>query len=75
MALLDTHAVIEELIASGVNKKQAEVITKAISQSNDSLVTKTDLDLALVQLKIELLKWITPMFLTNLLLIIGLWFK
>lgn len=36
MALLDTHAVIEELIASGVNKKQAEVITKAISQSNDS---------------------------------------
>lgn len=75
MALLDTHAVIEELIASGVKKKQAEVITKAISQSNDSLVTKTDLDLALVQLKIELLKWITPMFLTNLLLIIGLWFK
>jgi len=75
MALLDTHAVIEELIASGVKKKQAEIITKAISQGNDNLVTKTDLDLALVQLKIELLKWITPMFLTNLLLIIGLWFK
>ena len=75
MALLDTHAVIEELISSGVKKKQAEIFTRAINQSNDNLVTKNDLDLALMKLKFELLKWIAPMFLTNLLLIIGLWFK
>ena len=41
--LIDTHALIEELIGSGVKKKQAEIITKAINQSNNDLATKTDI--------------------------------
>jgi len=36
----------EELIASRVKKKQAEIITSII-QRGDNLVTKTDLELAL----------------------------
>jgi len=75
MALIDTHALVEDLVASGVKKKQAEVITKAVQQSSNHLVTVSDLELALVKQKIDLLKWIVPMFLTNILLIVGLWFK
>jgi hypothetical protein len=75
MALLDTHAIIEEMIAAGVKKKQAEIITRAINGSKDELVTKGDLELGMIKLKVEILKWIVPMFLTNILFIIGLWLK
>ena len=75
MALIDTHELVEELIASGFKKKQAESITKAVKQGNNYLVTVSDLELALVKQKIELLKWIIPMFLTNVLFMIGLWFR
>lgn len=82
MALLDTHEQIEELIASGMKKKQAEILIRAVNKSSNELVTKndlailkSDLELTIVKQKIEILKWIVPMFLTNLLLIIGLWFK
>lgn len=74
MALLDTHAVIEELIASGVKKKQAEIITKAISQGGDNLVTKTDLELALSDLRSDM-KWLKSLIILILGLVISLWFK
>ena len=60
MAVLDTHELVEELVASGIKKKQAEVITKAVKQSSNHLVTVSDLELALVKQKVELLKWIVP---------------
>ena len=74
MALLDTHAVIEELIASGVKKKQAEIITRAISQGNDNLVTKSDLESAIVELRSDI-KWIKGLIFLIIGLIVGLWFK
>jgi hypothetical protein len=74
MAVIDTHELVEDLVASGIKKKQAEAINNAVKQSSNHLVTVSDLELALVKQKVELLKWIVPMFLTNLLLIIGLWF-
>lgn len=51
MVILDTHKLVEEMIASGLKKKQAEVITAAISQSNNDLVTKNDLELAISGLR------------------------
>ena len=56
MPSLDTHALIEELIASGVKKKQAEIIIKVISQEADRLVPKTDLELALSDIRSDM-KW------------------
>jgi len=47
MPSIDTHALIEELIASCVKKKQAEIIIKVISQEADRLVPKTYLERAL----------------------------
>ena len=54
MPLIDTHSVIKEFIAAGINEQQAELITKTINQSNNNLVTKTDLKLGLAEVKSEL---------------------
>jgi hypothetical protein len=75
MALLDTHAVI------GVKKKQAEIITKAISQGNDDLVTNKDLRLTESNLNPSIsnieteLKWLKALVLLILGLVASLWFK
>ena len=81
MALLDTHAVIEEMIAAGVNKKHAEIFTKAISQGNDDLVTNKDLRLTESNLNSSIsnieteLKWLKALVLLILGLVASLWFK
>ena len=76
--LIDTHALIEELIGSGVNKKQAEIITKAINQSNNDLATKVDINHIkenmatksdIVEIKTEL-KWMRILMLAVLGLLI-----
>jgi hypothetical protein len=41
----------------------------------DKLVTSSDLRIAIQELKIDMIKWITPFLLTIILLIVGLWFK
>jgi ribonucleotide reductase beta subunit family protein with ferritin-like domain len=41
----------------------------------DKIVTNSDLKIAMQEIKIDLIKWVTPFFLTTILLIVGLWFK
>ena len=74
MASIDTHALIEELIASGVKKKQSEIIIKVISQEADRLVPKTDLELALSDIRSDM-KWLKSLIFLILGLVISLWFK
>jgi hypothetical protein len=74
MPSIDTHALIEELIASGVKKKQAEIIIKVISQEADRLVPKTDLELALSDIRSDM-KWLKSLIFLILGLVISLWFK
>ena len=54
MAIIDTHSLIEEMVAAGVKKQQAVIFTKAINNSNDNLVTKSDLKIELSYLRTEL---------------------
>ena len=74
MPSIDTHGLIEELIASGVKKKQAEIIIKVISQEADRLVPKTDLELALSDIRSDM-KWLKSLIFLILGLVISLWFK
>ena len=74
MPSIDTHVLIEELIASGVKKKQAEIIIKVISQEADRLVPKTDLELALSDIRSDM-KWLKSLIFLILGLVISLWFK
>ena len=78
--LIDTHAIIEELIDSGVKKKQAEIITRAINSQSDNVATKSDIKLLeakidkdIVEIKTEL-KWMRLLMIPVLLLLIKIAF-
>jgi len=43
MAVLDTHKTVKKFIALGFTEDQAEGITDAIKEQNDSVATKGDL--------------------------------
>jgi hypothetical protein len=75
MALLDTHAAIKLLTSKGFSEDQAEAIVFIEEEKADKIVTNSDLKIAMQELKIDLIKWVTPFFLTTILLIVGLWFK
>lgn len=75
MALLDTHAAIKLLTSKGFSEDQAEAIVFIEEEKADKLVTSSDLRIAIQELKIDMIKWITPFLLTIILLIVGLWLK
>ena len=54
MALLDTHLIVKNFIKHGFSEEQAEVIVEAINDQNTQLVTKNDLNIAILELKTEL---------------------
>ena len=54
MAVVDTHELIEELVKAGAKKEVALVIAKAARQSNDHLVSKSDLKLSVSELRSEI---------------------
>lgn len=54
MALIDTHELIEELVAAGEKKEVALIIAKTARQSNDNLVNKSDLKLSVSELRSEM---------------------
>lgn len=84
MMLIDTYKLVEDMIASGIKKPQAEIITKAINQSNDNLVTKSDLkpieadikilqsEVRSVRSEITTLKWMVGLVCTLTIMILSL---
>lgn len=84
MARIDTHTIIEELIASGTPKKEAEVFVKnfvikeelsSIEQEYSQLATKMDivkLESSIKDIKVDILKWMIGLFVT---MILAIYFK
>lgn len=91
MATIDTHTVIEELIASGTPKKEAEVFVKnfvikeelsSIEKERSQLATKMDivkLESSIKDIKVDILKWMIGLFVTMILaiyfMILAIYFK
>jgi hypothetical protein len=86
MVNMDTHAIIKDFITSGIPEKQAEmIVAKVITIAKNevdslgkeqlNLATKSDMEkvrLEIRDVKIDILKWIIPLFLTVLLSNIGI---
>ena len=86
MANMDTHAIIKDFIASGIPEKQAEIIVAkvitiaknevdSLGKEQLNLATKSDMEkvrLEIRDVKIDILKWIIPLFLTVLLSNLGI---
>ena len=56
---IDTLNLADKLESAGFNRDQAAVVMRAIAESQDELVTKQDLDIALAPIKTDLavFKW------------------
>jgi hypothetical protein len=68
--ILDTHRFVENLVAAGFKKKQAEVFVKEMNENQKELATKEDLRV------IERdLNWIKGFLLVIFGTIVSLWFK
>lgn len=68
--IIDTHRFVENLVAAGFKKKQAEVIVQEMNENHKELATKEDLRV------IERdLNWIKGFLFLVLGGIISLWFK
>jgi len=64
---LNTHDFVTELVAAGVPENQAEAITHGLSKANlENVATKRDISelrLEIRDVKIDMLKWIVPLLL------------
>ncbi len=56
---IDTLKLADKLESAGFNRDQAAAVVRAIAESQDELITKKDLDIALAPIKTDLavLKW------------------
>ena len=71
--VIDTNGIIKKLEQRGFSRAQAEGITEALKElDTGSLVTKTDLQIALADQTITLIKWMTGVLLAQGALIVAL---
>jgi hypothetical protein len=71
--LLDTNSVIKKLEQRGFSRAQAEGITDALKELDaSSLVTKTDLELALARTTTTIITWMTGALLAQGALVVAL---
>jgi len=73
----DTLKFVETLKASGIEERQAKGIATAYQNASDDqeLVTKQDMQMALAEMKYDLLKWIIGLALAQFTVLIGILLK
>ena len=71
--VIDTNGIVKKLEAKGFSRTQAEGITEALKELDTaSLVTKSDLKLALADQTVTIIKWVTGILLAQAALIVAL---
>jgi hypothetical protein len=64
--VIDTSSVVKKLEQRGFSRSQAEGITDALKElDTSSLVTKSDLELALGNQSVTLIKWVTGILIAH----------
>ena len=71
--IIDTNGVVKKLEQRGFSRAQAEGVAEALKELDTSqLVTKADLEIALANQTITIIKWMTGMLLAQGALIVTL---
>ena len=71
--VIDTNGIVKKLEQRGFSRTQAEGITEALKELDSSaLVTKTDLDIALANQTVTMIKWMTDILLAQGALVVAL---
>ena len=70
----DTHKFVQRLRQSGLPEAQAEAMADALkeSQENAELVTKKDLQIAIADLRTDLMKWVIGLALAQIGLLVSI---
>lgn len=70
----DTHKFVQRLRQSGLPEAQAEAMADALkeSQENAELVTKKDLQIAIAELRTDLMKWVIGLALAQIGLLVSI---
>ena len=64
--VVDTNGIVKKLEQRGFSRAQAEGITEALKElDTSSLVTKTDLELALSEQSVTIIKWMTGVLIAH----------
>jgi hypothetical protein len=64
--VIDTNGIIKKLEQRGFSRTQAEGITEALKELDTAtLVTKSDLELALAHQTVTIIKWVTGVLLAQ----------
>ena len=71
--IIDTHRFVENLVAAGFKKKQAEVFVKEMNENQKELATKEDLQIEVKSIRSETatLKWMVGIFGSVLIMMVG----
>ena len=71
--VIDTNSIVKKLEQRGFSRTQAEGITEALKELDTaSIVTKADLELALANQTVTIIKWMTGILLAQGALIVAL---
>jgi hypothetical protein len=71
--VIDTNGIVKKLEQRGFSRTQAEGITEALKELDTaSIVTKADLELALANQTVTIIKWMTGILLAQGALIVAL---
>jgi hypothetical protein len=73
----DTLKFVETLRSSGLPEEQAKAMARAFSEAHETadLATKTDLQLAIAELRADLIKWVVGLALAQMALLVGILLK
>jgi len=68
----DTLELVDKLKNAGISQEQAEAVVRVIAEAQNSLVTKTDLELALSPLKTDMavIKWMMGILIAGVMSIV-----
>lgn len=68
----DTHELVNELESSGLTRQQSEVVIAVLKKSQGELATKADLHREILELKVDIVKWVGALMLAQVAVIAAL---
>lgn len=68
----DTHELVSELETSGFTRQQSETVIAVLKKSQGELATKADLHREILELKVDIVKWVGALMLAQVAVIAAL---
>ncbi len=68
----DTQELVNDLETSGFTRKQSEIVISVLKKAQGELATKADLHREILELKVDIVKWVGALMLAQVAVIAAL---